>query len=212
MKAGRREARCLHGLVEQLLKEVSKLLSHIRKNEPENLQHFPELASSFSLLLRAAPCLATSRYVSEFPLSLTHIQISSPYLASLPPLSSSNHFFILCRSLKIANFLCDHFCSNMSLQSTINHQSHVRSTERVLCELDSCVANYHLVPPTFPPSLPPFLRSLSPSLSSSLYPSLSISLSLPTIVLYSAGLSLTALGLQWRSRHTGGSNTDRLMD
>ena len=183
MRAGQRGASCLHGLVEQLLKEVSKLLSHIRKKEPENLQHFPQLASSFSLLLRAAPCLATSRYVSEFPLSLTHIQISSPYLASLPPLPSSNHFFILCRSLKIANFLCDHFCSNLSLQSTINHQSHVRSTERGLCELDSCVANYHLVPQTFPPSLPPsppFLRSLSPSLSSSLYPSLSISLSLYT--------------------------------
>ena len=53
LKPGQRESSFLHEPVRELLHETTKLLSHIRKKAPETVQLYPQLATGFSLLIRA---------------------------------------------------------------------------------------------------------------------------------------------------------------
>ena len=53
LKPGQRESSFLHEPVRELLHETTKLLSHVRKKAPETVQLYPQLATGFSLLIRA---------------------------------------------------------------------------------------------------------------------------------------------------------------
>ena len=55
LKPGQRVGSFLHEPLRGLLREVTRVVSHLRKKSPERVVLFPELVSSFCLLFRTVP-------------------------------------------------------------------------------------------------------------------------------------------------------------
>lgn len=109
LKPGQREGSVLHEPVMQLLQETTQPLSHMRKKSPERIQFYPQLASAFSLLLRTNPPSNTA--------NLSKCVWMYAFSACLRTCNG------VLRSLKVAGFFSDTFCSDEALHSAVSKPS-----------------------------------------------------------------------------------------